>query len=401
MKTIQYILLISVFLYAALLPEAWAGEAGDAISMSTFKRLTIVERLLSQQKYTEAQSKITDILNNLPSKLADRAYIYQTQAMLYLYQEQYDLAKKYLLLSYQQHALTEKSNVSVVQILADLSMHSGDYKQAITYLKEYLKIAEKPTRRIYLSLGVAYYQLKEFKNAISPLKTAMQNFEEDKAVHTTLFSVYYELKQLDNAAAVLEGMIKIWSGESKYWIQLASIYLQQKKYDQSLEVMQLAFTQNMLIKENEVLQFVYTLYEKGLPYKGALILNEAFQHKRVEENHKNLTLLATLYIDTRENKKALDSFKKSADYSKDGKDNLYIAQIYYDREEFQHTIDYAQRALDKGIRKLADAYMLMAVSFYDLNNKKKAKDYLLKASRFDKTRQISLQWLELIERSDG
>ncbi|HBR96377.1 MAG TPA: hypothetical protein DD979_03240 [Gammaproteobacteria bacterium] len=389
------ILLISLTVGAH---HATAAESSEkTLSMVMFTKLSVVENLMSQQEFEKAQKKLTRMLSDLPDRPTDKAYVYHSQATLFLYQEKYKDAQKYFTLSYELDALNDKTSASVAQTLASLAMHFGDFRKAITYLNDYLAVAEAPDKSVLLALGTAHYQIKEYAKAINPLKQAKAQFEPDKSVYLLLFSSYYELEQMTNAAGVLEQVIRLWPDETEYWLQLASIYLEQKKVTKSLEVLQLAFAQNLLLKEGELLQFVYTLYEKGLPFKASRVLQTGFDKGLIKKNYKNYSLLASLLVDARESDLALDAFTLASQQASDGKEDLYIAQIYFERESFRKAISHAGDALNKGIKNPGNAYMLMAASHHELDELKQAKANLLKASKYKKTKQAAEQWLGGLE----
>lgn len=377
-----------------------ADTAANALSMSVYNKLTTIERLMAQESFSKAQKKLDTLLKNIPKEAADKAYIYHSQGTLALYQESYARAEKYYLLSYQQDALDKKTAVSVVQTLANLSMHAGKYQQAVSYLQTWRRLAETPSKQMYIALGTAYYQLKQYNNVILYLEKAMSLFPPDKSIHLMLFSAYYELKNLNKAALVMEEVIKAWPEEGKYWLQLASVYLELKNYDKSLEIMQLALTRHLLLKESELLQFVYILFEKGLPYKAAVVLTDGLQGAVAEKNHKNYSLLATLFVEAREDDAALEAFKKTSEYSSDGSEELYIAQIYYDQDNFKECISHATAALDRGIKQRGNAYMLIAAAYNDLENTGKSRENLQKATHFKNTRENASQWLKLLSSED-
>lgn len=99
-----------------------AGKA-NALSMSVYNKLTTIERLMAEPAYEKAQKKLTKLLNNMPDRAADRAYIYHSRGTLSLYQEDYKSAEKYFSLSYRQNALDVTTEASVLQTLANLAMH--------------------------------------------------------------------------------------------------------------------------------------------------------------------------------------------------------------------------------------------------------------------------------------
>jgi tetratricopeptide (TPR) repeat protein len=386
-----------VLLLALASHSAIANDTSKPLSMSVYNQLTDIERIMAQQEYREAQERLDSMLKNLPQSATDQAYLYHTQGTLYLSQERYREAEEYFLKSHELNALNDKTTSAVVETLANLAMHFGDYRKAVMYLQEHLGFAETPTKQVHLTLGTAYYQLKEYRNAIRVLKNAMSGFEPDRSVHLLLFSSYYELNQLSNAAAILERVITLWPEETQYWLQLASIYLEQKRTDKSLEILQLAYTQGVLFKERELLQYVHALYEKGLPYKAAVVLSDAMARSQVTTNYKSTALLAGLYVDAREDEAALEAFQTASDYAADGKESLYIAQIYFDKESYRQAIKYTHDALDKGIKRPGRAYLLLASAHQKLGETGEVEANLQRASKYKESRQTALEWLQGLE----
>jgi tetratricopeptide (TPR) repeat protein len=377
-----------------LLSGTLHADDNKTLSKSVFNRLAKVEKLMAEQDFAAAQKKLDGLIEDPPSRATDKAYVFHSQGTLYLYQEKYKQAQRFYAKSYNLQAMSEKTTAALAQTLASLAMHFADYRQAIDYLKVCLRFTEEPPpKQVYLGLGTAYYQLKEYAEAVSPLETAMAKFKPDKSVHLMLFASYYELGRKLKAAAVMEKVIRAWPEEGRYWLQLASLYLELKKTDKSLEILQLAFTRKLLLKQSELLQYVYTLYEKGLPYKASVVLSKGLENGSVEKNYKNLSLLATLYVEAREDDSALETFKTITDYSSDGKEDLYIAQLFYDKERFKDAIEHARAALNKGVKNPGSAYMLMASSHLEIGQEKQAKSNLEKATKYKATKKAALRWL--------
>jgi tetratricopeptide (TPR) repeat protein len=131
-------------------------------------------------------------------------------------------------------------------------------------------------------------------------------------------------------------------------------------------------------------------YEKGLPYKASVMLSKGLDNGSLE---KNLSLLATLYVEAREDDSALQAFKTASNFSSDGKEDLYIAQLFYDKERFKDAIEHAKTALNKGVKNPGSAYMLMASSHMEMGQEKLAKTNLEKASKYQATKKAALRWL--------
>lgn len=369
--------------------------AESAMSISTFKRLQKIEELIIKDKKLEAEDKLKAFLEEPPSRDIDKAYLYYTAGMYYIQEPAYAKSKKYLLKSYELNALPDRTILYILQSLAGLSMQEEKLDTAIKYYKDYLKLAKKPNKNVYLGLGSAYFFKKEYKKSIKTLVEAKKFFAKKKSIYLMLFSSYYELKQLENATVILEEMVWIWPEEKKHWLQLSSLFMEQEKYPKALEIMQIAHTKKFLTKENDIMQFVYVLNRENMPHKAFSVLKIAINQKVVKESQKNYELLSTLGQEAKERNEAIKALKKAAQYSTTGKNDLYIAQLYFEQEDqFKNVIKYAKQALKKTVKQKGSANMIIAVAYSELDDIENAKIYLKKASKYKKTKESAQKWLE-------
>ena len=102
-----------------------------------------------KEEFSKAQTQLDELLR-VSSKLslADKAYTYHMQALIYLNQTHYASARKYFLQSYQtqddgQPGLNNKTRLEVVLMLANLALQDEDYQQAIKFSQEYLQMTQQ------------------------------------------------------------------------------------------------------------------------------------------------------------------------------------------------------------------------------------------------------------------
>lgn len=390
---------LTIFLLFLTTSNAFAEIA---MSKTTFKRLQNIEGLIAKEQLVKAENKLTNFLQNPPLRDIDKAYLFYTAGMFYLQDNYYKKSTNLLKKAHSLKSLPNKTTLYILQTLAELSMQNEKMSEAIKYYKQYIKLAPKPEKHIYLGLGTAYFYKKDYKNSIQILKRAKKLFGHKKSIYLMLFSSYYELKQLQNATNILEEMIRIWASEKKYWLQLSSLYIERKKYSKALEIMQLTLAKGFKLKERDILQYSYILYEKKLPFKSAKTIQENMNKGIVVKNQKNYELLATMYQEAKEKNKAINALKKAAEYSTNGKNNLYIAQLYFEQEnQFRKVIKHAKKAIVKGIKQTGSAHMLIAVAYSELEQINKAKKHLKQALKYKKTKNSAQQWLKNLKKVDN
>jgi tetratricopeptide (TPR) repeat protein len=372
-------------------------DQSKAISQRIHKKLTAIETMINDRHYKEADAKLQAMLAEPPARAIDRAYLYYTAGILHLDQRHFNKAKQYFIMAYDQNAFAEKGTLTILQMIGSLSMRKRDFKSAVKYYNAYIRLNPNPKKSIYKSLARAHYRLKEYDRAIAVLQEAVKKLSADESLYNTLFSYQYESGHLSSAASTLEQMLRLWPQRQKYYMQLASVYQQLKLPGQALQVMQLCFAQGLLKKENDILQYASMLYEAGIPYKAASVLSHSLQGGAVKKNRKNYELLAAFYREAREYSLQINALKKAASYTTDGENELYFAQLCYEKDDFACMVKYADKAVKKGVGHKGEAYLLMALGHYGLKNEKEAKSCFTKASEFKATKKSSLQYLKMLK----
>ena len=372
-------------------------DQSKAISQRIHKKLTAIETMINDRHYKEADTKLQAMLAEPPARAIDRAYLYYTAGILHLDQRHFNEAKKYFIMAYDQNAFAERGTLTILQMIGSLSMRKRDFKGAVKYYSAYMQLNPKPKKSIYKSLARAHYRLKEYDRAIAVLQEAIKRLSADESLYNTLFSYQYEAGRISDAASTLEQMLRLWPKRQKYYMQLASIYQQMKLPNQALQIMELCFAQGLLKKENDILRYASMLYEAGIPYKAASLLSDSLQNGSVEKNRKNYELLAAFYREAREYNLQIKALKNAASHTPGGDNELYIAQLCYDKDDFACMVKYADKAIKKGVKHKGEAYLLMALGHYGLKNRKEAKSCFAKASKFKATKKSSLQYLQMLK----
>ncbi|MFH2066842.1 MAG: tetratricopeptide repeat protein [Pseudomonadota bacterium] len=387
-----------IFTIGFFLMLSTADVRAGGMSMVIYQRLQAVEELIRQEQYQTAEARLDELLADMPARSEDRAYIYYTAGMLHLQQSDFQKADPLLTAAYNVGGFPDKTGLYILQTLAGLSMQAKEYATAARYYRQYIDLAPEPDPNAWLGLGTAGYYLNDHPLAIRTLTHAVRLFPENEMIHFMLFSSYYETGQLEQASAVMEKLVRRWPEKPNYWRQLCSIYLERRQQWKALEIMEPAYVKGILSSEQDILQFVHTLYEERLPYKAAGVLQLAMDRNMVAKSCMNYEWLSTLYQEAKERTEAIRALQSAAVLSKDGRNDLCIAQLYYDMEsEYHNVIKHAKLACEKGIPQAGDAEMLIAIAYHELDQYEDARKYFMQASRYAETREPATQWLHFLE----
>jgi predicted Zn-dependent protease len=77
-----------------------------------------------------------------------------------------------------------------------------------------------------------------------------------------------------------------------------------------LNVLQLAYVRNVLVKEDGLITLAQLLITQGVPDRAGRILLELLEQKKIELSDNNWKLLASAWMQSRERKQAIQAFFK-------------------------------------------------------------------------------------------
>jgi tetratricopeptide (TPR) repeat protein len=287
--------MIKFLLFLLTISFLWSAEK-PALSMRTYKKLTKIEKLVAENKNTEAKIKLDNFLKNPPQTSIDRAYLFNTAGSFYLNQKEYSKAIQLFNKAFYEYSFSTKQNTQLLELIGNLHIHQTEYDKALDYYELYLKRVYKPEKRIITTIGVAYYKLGKYQKAINLLEKYRELYEPDENIYQMLFSSYLELKKYQQALDISSIMIKFWSKKRDYWLQKTSLYYQLKNSKKALETIELAYNQGVLKNESDYMQYVYLLLENNIPYKAGKLLEKFMKNKLVRNSTKHKELLEQCQI---------------------------------------------------------------------------------------------------------
>jgi tetratricopeptide (TPR) repeat protein len=280
-------------------------------------------------------------------------------------------------------------------------MATEEFAKAAKTLEKWLKEVETPNANAYYLLAAAYYQLEEVDKAIGPAETAIKIAKKPKPPWLQLLvGLYYETKQFPKAVGPLETLIMI-DPKKGYWTQLSSLYAHLEQEEKSLAVMQLAYAQNYLVKNNDLRALAQLYLYHSLPYRAGLVLEKAKEDGFIKEDAIFWEMLANSWLLAREFDRALEPLRTGAELSEKGNLFARLGQLYLEREQWLEASEALNSAIEKGdLSDEGTTHLLLAITYY--HQKKFSKSIRnLKAARSSKTETVSKsasQWLLLVER---
>lgn len=362
-------------------------NAKNTISQKSYKQLQKVNKLIELKKYKNAKTILDKLIASDTNDIT-KSYAYQSLANIHIQKDEYKKVtynyEKILLLK----ALEEKDLNSIKFSLSQIYLSLSEYKKSIKYSLESLNSKTIKQAKVLENLALAYYYNKQYKKSIPYVKKIINAKKKNESWYRMLYSAYIELKDYKNAIKTLKFMIVKYTNVESYWMQLISIYQNTKNYKQSLATIELAYKKNVINKKKNIMYFVNILLQNKLYNKAGLIIENSINKKILDKSKRNFNILISSYLNAKNYSKSI-SFLKSSAYAKTDKYQLILGNIFYNRSDYKNTINILKNyKFSKNSRISGQKDILIALSYYELENLKSSKKYLKKAilNKYEKKR---------------
>ncbi len=372
-----------------------------ALNPANFRRMEKAAEAMGEEKYDEALV----ILKELEARSADRVYdlakAEEYLGYVYLSKSNYETAIKYFKSVIDKKILPVRNEQSLIRNVAGLylTIEPPQPDKAMSIIRAWFKTAVRPKPSDYVLLAQASVLGKMYNDAICPIRMAIILSDRPKSTwFDILVAAHFEAKDFEGAAIIARERLLSFPQDAKYWRQLSGLFNKLEKSMEALILMELAYKQKMLTKGSEYknLSSMYAINE--LPYKSARIMEEGLNKGIVESSEKVWKQAASGWQLSRENKKAISAFIKAGDLSENGKNEMRVAALYSDMENWKGSIKYFRKAITKGGLKneLGRAHMNLGIALFNNGQADAAITSLKKAQTFKRTKRNASQWLNYV-----
>lgn len=369
------------------------------ISERTHKRLRVIHRLMSENKYVEALSRLDSLSSHVSKRKYDNAYVQQTYGYLYSSMNKVDAAissfNKSLSTGGLSNSLSNNIKINIVQ----LYNYKEDNLSAAIYFKQWLSSENNPSASGLALGGMVYSALNNSDLAVKYLMRAINNSKKpQESWYQTLVSVYFDDKNYKLALNLLKKLLEINPLKKSYWVQLSSVYQNIDKQDMALSTYRLAYLNKLFTEEVELMHLARLYMAEDLPFSAASIIKESINNKIISPSVNNMNLLYQAYVESNELDLAIKSLTISYGISGDINTKVEIAQLFMGLDKWSD----AKKILDEVLKVSAieddsNAYFLAGITNYELKNYSEALR-LFKISATNSTQRLdSEQWIAYIK----
>ena len=347
----------------------------DTLSFRYFKNEQSYERML-----------INQLLGNF----------YGTQELYEQAIESYEAALRY-------RKLCLISNLQVRGNLAQAYFITKNYDQVIRVLLKYEEIATQrgqefsPIQKIIL--GLSYNYNEEYQQAYEYIKSANDSslsYNEDWLRYE--LSLAYKLEKFDEATDLAQLLIYLNPEKKEYWKQLSGLYFTQEDDDKSLAGLELAYDNNLLVKNNEYRDLARYFLYKNLPQKAVKALLDGFNNNYLDKTKENYELIADSYFLSRDRSQGIKYLQKSLEIDQDPNIAFKIARFAFEDEDWSLSLKFLNFAKEYGWNETKGRLELLSgISLYELGRLEESMLAFKEAYKSDETKVAAEGWISFVE----
>ena len=336
----------------------------------------------------------------------EAALLYQLYGQFYALQNKYTEALPWFEKSLATEKLPRIGEQELRFQLAQTYFMVGKYQNVVPLLNDYIDIGTKYSypisARINLLLSYSHGRMDEYEKAYFHITQA--NNKADKPQTDWIeyaFSLAMKLNNLDDAESLSTRLLFLKPEKKKYWNQASALYFAKDIEVDSLSALELAYENKVLDKEADYLLLAkYYLYQKS-PIKSIAVLEDGIAKGLVKENEDNFKLLSSSYFYSRDLKNGIKVLVKAERISDDPDLSFRLGTYAFDSEDYKLAIKSFNEAKIKGWNDVPGRIELIAgISYFELNDFKRANENLLIASNFSDTQDTAKGWISYIKQFD-
>lgn len=300
---------------------------------------------------------------------------------------------EYLMKSVQAKKLNDSEQASTLRLIADLSMQERQYADAIKWYKQWMDFTCKEDADVYLRVGQAYYENKQYPEMIAPLdKSIALDDKPNKNAYALKLQSYYTRKMYKDTVKVAETMVDIFPDNKANWTQLGFFYMLVEDYKKGLSTFEMALNQGYLTKAAEIKALTQLYATNDIPYKAATLYEKYLKSGLIKKDQKSLANLANTWHQAKYHKKAADYYGQAAALSSDPEHYRKQGILLLASENYKDALKALQKALDEGADSKGRIHMAMMEANFYTGKFKTAHVHVKEAKKDKSTARSARSW---------
>lgn len=377
-------------------PNATRVEPKIKPSSRTQRDMTKLYKAYEEENFDEVVVVAESLLANKSAGDYERATANQFIGMARSDKDDYAGAIAAYQKAIEANALPNDQHFQLMHQVAQMQNAEDRFEDANATLDRFIAETKVDKPEVSLLKGNILYELKRFDEAVPYIRRAIDTSEKpNDSWYQVLIQIYMEQNKVEEAVAVGRELVQKYPGDVRYLTNLAAIYSEADKYPEAAKVLEEARAQGLLSDERGYRQ-LYSLYANidGQEAKVIEVVNDGLAKNILTPSVEIYNVLGQTYYFSDKIDQAIEAYKKAVPLAKDGESSLNLARLLSNEERHTEAKAAAKTALEKGLKRPGDAWIVIGRSEHGLGNKAGVVATYREAAKFPETKQAASDWLK-------
>jgi tetratricopeptide (TPR) repeat protein len=382
--------------------DAQKTKQAQAVSKEVYDKIAKAQEQVDAKDYQGALRALNNLYN--PDKLTEYEQANVLNYIGFIYYNMDDIQNA--IRTYERMiaipSLEPQMGKQTTYTLAQLYTMEEQYQKALNTLEKWFLLEPNPAPDPFILKAQNLYQLSRYQDMIEPIEKAMEiarnrNKPVKEDWYVLLNFAYFQDENYKMVRDIQKILLETWP-KKRYWFSLAGAYTELGEDNNLIASYGAAHDQGMLEKDSELVTMAQLYMQAEVPYKAASLLEKEMANGRVPKNAKNYRLLSQAFMLAQEDERAVPALKEAARLSDDGELDVRLGNTYLNLGNYDECIAAVRTGLRKGGLKSPDnAQISLGMCLYNKRQYNDAIAAFRAASKTQRSRKISQQWIRVIE----
>ena len=213
-----------------------------------------------------------------------------------------------------------------------------------------------------------------------------------------LYAIHYEREDYDALLRVLRELVRLYPSD-RHLVSLAGVYGELQDTARQLALTEVLYENAALEAARHALNLANLYLLHDLPYKAAVVLQEALDTGALEAEIHTLRLLAQAWQQAQEHARALAPLARAAALATDGSLYVHLAQSHINLEQWPEAAQALQQALARGgLERRHEANLMLGIALFHQRMFDAAHVAFTTAMQDEPDGRTAAKWLAHIDR---
>lgn len=380
----------------ALFPNATREEPGLRAHQRFQKDLTRMYEAAQKEDFARTLELADSVIAHPKAGPYERAISQQNAAFVLMEQERYDEAAQRLEAALGENALNNDTHYQLMAQLAQIRAQEDQYEAALPWIERLLEETRSERADFRMLKANVLFRLDRFQEAADATRAVIESSDDPQSSWINLLmACYFELEQPLEAAKIAEAQLAKNPQDKQMLLNLASIYVEAERYEDAAAALAKARAAGLLTEERDYRQ-LYRLYLNidGREADAVAVINEGLEKGVLQPNLEVYNILGQAYYFSEKINEAIAAWTEADKFATDGEVALNLARVNYNEERYAEALAAARRAIEKGVRRPGDAWIVIGnTEYFGNNNRSAGVAAYREAAKFPETKEQAESWL--------